>query len=109
MAVEDVKRLIQARVRAKQYRLSGHAESEREADQITHEEIVDALLSEQCEIVEDYPNDPRGASCLVLGFTRNSKPIHLVCGISLSDVMVVITLYRPSSNEWIDWRKRKEN
>lgn len=88
MTAEDIKNLIQARVRSKQYRLSSHAESEREADQIAHQEIVAALLSERCEIVEDYPNDPRGASCLVLGFTSESNPIHLVCGISPSDVMV---------------------
>jgi Domain of unknown function (DUF4258) len=109
MTAQDIKNLIQARVRSKQYRLSGHAESEREADQITHQEIVDALLSEQCEIIEDYANDPRGASCLALGFTRESKPIHIVCGISLADVMVVITVYRPDPDEWIAWRKRKEN
>lgn len=105
---QAIKTLIQTRVQARQYRLSSHAESEREADQITLQEIEEALLSDTFRVVEDYPDDPRGASCLVLGFTREAKPIHFVCGISLPDVMIVITVYRPNAEEWIDWRERRE-
>ncbi len=108
MTAEDIIALVQSRVRAKQYRLSSHAEREREADQISMREIEEALLSNRLDVIEDYPNDPRGASCLLVGFTRESKPIHLVCGISLPDVIVVITTYRPDPAEWIDWRRRKE-
>lgn len=32
------------------------------------------------EILEDYPTDQRGPSCLVLGCSRNC-PIHIVCGL----------------------------
>ncbi|MBU0512040.1 MAG: DUF4258 domain-containing protein [Chloroflexi bacterium] len=31
------------------------------------------------EILEDYPDDPRGSSCLVSGYSRN-QAIHIVCG-----------------------------
>jgi hypothetical protein len=31
------------------------------------------------EIIEDYPEDTRGHSCLMLGFGRNNRPIHVVC------------------------------
>lgn len=86
MPTKDIKTLIQSKVKAKQYRLSSHAESEREADLITVQEI-EALLSDSAQIIEDYPNDPRGASCLVLGFTHDAKPIHVVCGISLPDTI----------------------
>ena len=71
---------LQTRVREKRYRLTSHAEREREADHITLQEIEEAVLSEPCEIIEDYPTDPRGQSCLVLGFTATGLPIHLVCG-----------------------------
>jgi hypothetical protein len=104
---QDLKTLVQARVRATQYRLSSHAESEREADQISLQEIEEALLSNSFQVIENYPDDPRGASCLVLGYTRAAKPIHLVCGVSLPDAMIVITVYRPNAEEWIDWRERK--
>lgn len=106
---EDIKAFIQSKVRTKQYRLSSHAESEREADQISLQEIGEALLSDSFELIEDYPNDPRGASCLILGFTSEYKPVHMVCGISLPDVIVLITVYRPNADEWINWRRRKEN
>jgi hypothetical protein len=84
------------------------AEGEREADQITIiREIEEALLSERCEVIENYPDDPRGASCLVLGFTEEGLPLHLVCGVSLSDVIVIVTVYRPHPDKWFDWRIRK--
>lgn len=99
--------LVQDQIRGKQYRLSAHAEAEREADKIRNLEIVEALLSEGAEIIENYPTDPRGASCLVLGFTTERSPIHIVCGLA-RELVIVITVYRPDPNEWIDWRKRKE-
>lgn len=49
------------------YEFSKHAERERELDMILTNGIEDALKN--CEIIEDYPDDPRGASCLVLGFS----------------------------------------
>jgi hypothetical protein len=53
-------------VRAEKYEFSKHAEKEREADQITMSELEHALVD--CDMIEEYPNDPRGPSCLVLGF-----------------------------------------
>jgi len=105
---QAIKTLIQTRVHANQYRLSSHAEHEREADRISWQEIEEVLLSNSLQVIEDYPDDPRGASCLILGYTRAMKPIHLVCGISLPDVLIVITVYRPNAEEWIDSRERKE-
>lgn len=104
---ESVGRL---RVRAgqKRYRLTIHAEREREADQITQQEIAEALLSEDCELLEDYPTDPRGHSCLILGFTRAGRPIHMVCGHLSEEEFVVVTIYRPDPAQWVNWRIRKE-
>jgi hypothetical protein len=110
--VEELRALIldiQRNVQAKSYRLTSHAEREREADQITVREIEEALLSRRCEVIENYPDDPRGASCLVLGFTAEGLPLHLVCGVSLPDVMVIITVYRPHPDKWFNWRIRKES
>jgi hypothetical protein len=30
-------------------------------------------------IIEEYPDDPRGPSCLMLGYGLDSRPIHIVC------------------------------
>lgn len=106
--MREIIEYLQLRVREKRYRLTSHAEREREADMITLQETEEAVLSETCEVLEDYPGDPRGHSCLVLGFTQASDPIHLVCGHLDEEEFVVITIYRPDPEQWIDWRKRKE-
>ena len=61
------------------------------------------------EIIEDYPNDPRGPSCLVFGMTQEGRPIHVVCGTMEHDQLLVITAYEPSLEEWErDWRTRQK-
>ena len=99
---------IQQRIRTRHYRLTIHAEREREADSITIRELEEALLSQRCEVVENYPGDPRGASCLLLGFTDQDRPLHIVCGVSLPDMLILITVYRPDPSLWIDWKIRRE-
>ena len=99
---------IQQKIGARLYRLTAHAEREREADRITIRELEEALRSPRCQIIEHYPEDPRGASCLMLGFTKQDLPIHTVCGISLPDMLIIVTVYRPDPALWIDWKVRRE-
>lgn len=80
-------------VRENAYFLSGHADEERMDDNLTILEIEEALLSGR--ILENYPDDRRGESCLVVGFTNSGIPIHLVCG-RREDGFVIITVYIPS-------------
>ena len=84
------------------------SEKERESDHMTLQEIEEAILSEQSELIEDYPSDPRGHSCLVLGFTRAGLPIHMVCGNLYEQEFLVVTIYRPDPAQWVEWRARKE-
>ena len=93
-------------VEGKKYRLTLYAENERDANRIAVEEIREAFLSGRAEIIEYYPNDPRGESYLILGFTKQNRPIHIVCGIENLEMLVIITVYRPDLNEWIDWKIR---
>lgn len=88
------------------YRLTFHAEIERDADCISIVELEEALTHENYEIIEDYPNDPRGHCFLLLGFTTQRLPIHAVCSIH-EDTLVIITVYKPDSDLWIDWKIRK--
>ena len=89
------------------YRMTLHAEIERDADRISMVEIEDALSGERCELIEDYPGDPRGHSFLLLGFTINGQPIHAVCSFH-EEVLVIITVYRPDPALWINWRVRRQ-
>jgi len=98
---------LRALVRAGRYRLTLHAEGERDADQITISEIETALLGPETVVIEDYPDDPRGHSVLVLGFTEDEQPLHMVCSIHENHA-ILITVYRPDPQRWVDWRERKE-
>lgn len=101
--IEQIKTCILTR----KYRLTFHAEVEREADKIFISEIKEAFSSDKCIVIEDYPDDKRGHSSLVLGFTKEGLPIHMVCAIH-EDILVIITLYRPDPELWVDLRIRKE-
>jgi hypothetical protein len=94
-------------VRNGNYRMTLHAEIERDTDRISMVEIEDALGGERCELIEDYPEDPRGHSFLLLGFTINGQPIHAVCAFH-EEVLVIITVYRPDPDLWINWRVRRQ-
>ena len=59
-------------------------------------------------VIEDYPEDARGHSCLMLGRGDRGRPIHVVCAPKL-DYLAIITAYLPSEEQWeLDWRTRKE-
>jgi len=49
---------------------------------------------EQGEIIEDYPEDVRGHSCLILGRGMDGRPIHIVCAPK-DECLAVITAYIP--------------
>jgi len=63
--------------------------------------------SEVCEVVahgkvvEDYPEDARGHSYLLLGFGNEERPIHVVC-TPKEDYLAIITAYLPDEKEWSD-------
>jgi len=50
-------------------------------------------------VVEDYPDDRRGHSCLLLGRGSEGRSIHVVCAPQ-EGYLAVITAYLPSPDEW---------
>jgi hypothetical protein len=50
-------------------------------------------------VIEEYPDDPRGLSGLVLGEGDRGRPIHVVCA-PRDDFLAVITAYIPAEDEW---------
>jgi len=58
------------------------------------------------EVIEDYPEDPRGHSCLVLGLGENGRAIHVVCSPK-DDYLAIVTAYLPGPQEWSDDFKRR--
>jgi len=51
------------------------------------------------EIIEDYPEDARGHSCLMFGMGVDRRAIHVV-GSPKDYYLAIITAYLPSSEEW---------
>jgi hypothetical protein len=59
------------------------------------------------ELVEDYPHDGRGHSCLLLGLGDNGRAIHVVCSPK-EDYLAMITAYLPDTTQWSsDYRRRR--
>ena len=62
---------------------------------------------EQGDLIEDYPEDARGHSCLFHGRGNGWRGIHVVCSPK-EDYLAVITAYLPSEDEWeSDLRTRR--
>ena len=97
----NISRHIQERIRDNRYEISFHAERERENYHLLVADIEESVLL-RGELLEDYPDDPRGHSCLVLGFNRAGQAIHTVWGLLPSDWVRLITVYIPKPPKWID-------
>lgn len=95
---------IRDKIYNNEYDFSEHAHRERQEEQITVLEIEKTLL--EGGIIEQYPLDPRGKSCLVAG-KITSQPLHIVCGIR-SDRLLIVTVYRPKEPAWKDYKSRAE-
>jgi hypothetical protein len=99
--LDSLRDLIQQR----QYLLSDHASKRGVERGISSGEIEQAVLSG--EVIEDYPDDKYGPSCLILGATENDRILHVQ--LSYPPQVKVITLYEPSPQEWeADWKTRKQ-
>jgi hypothetical protein len=71
---------------------------------ISTEEIREAIF--HGEIIEEYPQDQRGESCLLLHVKPN-RVLHVVCAPK-EEYLTVITAYLPSPEQWsADFKARK--
>lgn len=52
------------------------------------------------KVLEEYPEDRRGPSCLVLGYSPVGRPIHVVCATAQPH-LVLITVYEPRPPKWL--------
>jgi hypothetical protein len=96
---------IRAKIQAGQFEFSKHAVDQSILRQISVKELREAIANG--EIIEDYPEDKYGPSCLVLGFTRTGRPLHIQSSYPSRPLVKIITLYEPDPSEWIDFRVRR--
>ncbi len=66
-------------------------------------EVRQAILSAEAEVIEDYPTDKYGPSCLIYGITEAKRVLH----VQVNPEGVIITTYQPDPEEWIEVRRRR--
>jgi len=102
--VKELLTIIQNAFQKKQHRLTIHCLERCIERSITLEEIECAVLSG--EVIEYYPEDKYGPSCLILGYAKNRRPLHIQCSIN---PVWIVTCYDPSEKKrkWSkDFRRR---
>ena len=97
---------IRAKIERRQYEFSKHAVDQSITRDIGVREMEDAITGKS-ELIEDYPADKYGPSCLILGFTKSGRPLHVQCSYPSRQLIKIITLYQPDPGLWIDFRIRK--
>jgi len=88
------------------YTLHALDEMNAEDEIITTEEIRHVVLNG--EIIEDYPEDKRGHSCLMLGIPETKRPVHVICAPK-EEYLAIITAYIPTLEKWEpDFKTRRK-
>lgn len=77
--------------------MSQHAFIESAKEKIEDQDILFAILNG--ETVESYPDDTRGSSLLISGRMTDGRPLHIVLGVALEE-LVIITVYIPVPPKW---------
>lgn len=86
------------------YRLTLHALERCAERNVSPDELKNVML--YGEIIESYPEDKYGPSCLIYGTTETGKILHVQCSI---EPVWIITVYDPTlkPEEWDASFKRR--
>lgn len=98
-------RELRDKIGADQFEFSKHATDQSIKRNVSVSETKEAINGG--EVIEDYPHDKYGPSCLVFGRTSTGRPLHVQCSYPSRPLVKIITLYEPNPTRWIDYRKRR--
>ena len=96
---------LRAKIARNQFEFSQHAVDQSILRQIPVQELREAFATG--EVIEDYPKDKYGPSCLVLGFAQAGRPLHIQCSYPSRRLVKIITMYEPDPDHWIACRTRR--
>ena len=88
--------------------ISAHGYDELAMDDLSIRAVVSGLTG--AELLEDYPDFPKGPCVLVLESDQDGQFFHAVWGIPRGSTgpAVLVTAYRPDAERWSDdFRRRK--
>jgi hypothetical protein len=87
-----------------QFEFSQHAVDRMILRYIAVSEVQQAIANGK--VIEDYPQDKYGPSCLIAGFTTNGRPLHIQCSYPSRPLIKVVTVYEPSPDDWLNFKVR---
>ena len=97
--------LARARVRQDRFEFSQHAQREAAAEQISVDDIKQALLTGQA--LEPSPHDARGPRCFMVGQDAQGRCLHVLCGDCNRDHVLMMTVSLPHPPQWHEpWTRR---
>lgn len=99
--IDEIKRKIDVG----EFEFSKHAVDQSILRRISVEEVREVFG--ECEVIEDYPNDKYGPSCLVFGKANSGRPLHVQCSYPVRPLIKIITVYEPDPDLWIDFKTRR--
>lgn len=91
---------IRRKFAEEQFEFSKHAVDQSIVRQIRVQEIREAIANGQ--VIEDYPEDKYGPSCLICGLTQAQRPVHVQCSYPSRSLIKIITVYEPDPQRWND-------
>jgi hypothetical protein len=101
----DLIKGIREKIEQDRFEFSKHAVDQAILRNIRVGEIREAIA--KGEVIEDYPDDKYGPSCLIFGLTQTRRPLHVQCSYPARPLVKIITLYEPDPNLWADFRVRR--
>ena len=96
---------IRTKIADGRFEFSKHAVDQTILRDILVQDVRNAIANGQ--IIEDYPDDKYGPSCLILGFTKALQPLHIQCSYPSRPKVKIVTLYEPDPDLWIDSKTRR--
>ncbi|MEG5139646.1 MULTISPECIES: DUF4258 domain-containing protein [unclassified Microcoleus] len=95
---------IRVKIVKNDFELSQHAVNQSIVHRIRVQELREAIMTG--EVIEEYPDDKYGPSCLIFGFTIANRPLHVQCSYPSRPLVKIITLYEPDRKIWLDFKLR---
>ena len=105
----DVFEKIRVLISEGNVRISEHGYDEITADGLLARELVEGV--ETAEVIEDYPNYPKGPCVLLLQRTKDGRSVHAVWGFpaGYTSPAVLITAYLPDPEKWeLGFKRRRK-
>jgi hypothetical protein len=103
----DLLEEIRQKIDANEFEFSRHAVDQTITRGISVWEVREVFANG--ELIEDYPEDKFGPSCLIYGTTAAGRPLHIQCSYPTRPLIKLITIYEPDPARWVAFRIRRSS